>query len=65
LAAAQKIVAAAQAEAERKKLAGVMAVVDDGAWPILTLRMDNAAYVAWLDRRDEYMQQFCRLLVTG
>lgn len=54
-----------QAEAERKKLAGVMAVVDDGGWRILTLRMDNAAYVAWLDRRDEYMQQFCRLLVTG
>jgi glc operon protein GlcG len=46
LAAAQKMVAAAQGEAEREKLAGVIAVVDDGGWPILVLRMDNAAYVA-------------------
>src|SRR5215468_9120867 len=46
LAAAQKIVAAAQAEAERNHLAGVIAVVDDGGWPILLVRMDNAAYVA-------------------
>jgi glc operon protein GlcG len=46
LAAAQKMVAAAQAEAERNHLAGVIAVVDDGGWPILLLRMDNAAYVA-------------------
>lgn len=46
LAAAQKMVAAAQAEAERQHLAGVLAVVDDGGWPILILRMDNAAYVA-------------------
>ena len=46
LAAAQKMVAAAQAEAERQHLAGVIAVVDDGGWPILILRMDNAAYVA-------------------
>ncbi|SIO48419.1 glc operon protein GlcG [Bradyrhizobium erythrophlei] len=46
LAAAQKIVAAAQAEAERNHLAGVIAVVDDGGWLILLLRMDNAAYVA-------------------
>jgi glc operon protein GlcG len=46
LAAAQKMVAAAQAEAGRKNLAGVIAVVDDGGWPILVLRMDNAAYVA-------------------
>jgi glc operon protein GlcG len=30
LAAAQKMVAAAQAEAERQHLAGVIAVVDDG-----------------------------------
>ena len=35
LAAAQKMVAAAQAEAERNHLAGVIAVVDDGGWPIL------------------------------
>jgi len=46
LAAAQKMVAAAQAEAEGKHLAGVIAVVDDGGWLILLLRMDNAAYVA-------------------
>jgi glc operon protein GlcG len=46
LAAAQKMVAAAQAEAERRSLAGVIAVVDDGGWPILVLRMDNAAFVA-------------------
>src|SRR5262245_34972909 len=46
LAVAQKIVAAAQSEAERNQLAGVIAVVDDGGWPILLLRMDNAAYLA-------------------
>lgn len=46
LTAAQKMVAAAQAEAERRHLAGVIAVVDDGGWPILLLRMDNAAYIA-------------------
>jgi glc operon protein GlcG len=46
LAAAQKMVAAAQAEAERLHVAGVIAVVDDGGWLILLLRMDNAAYVA-------------------
>jgi glc operon protein GlcG len=46
LAAAQKVIAAAQAEAERNHLAGVIAVVDDGGWPILLVRMDNAAYVA-------------------
>jgi glc operon protein GlcG len=45
-AAAQKMVAAAQAEAERQHLAGVIAVADDGGWPILVVRMDNAAYVA-------------------
>jgi glc operon protein GlcG len=46
LAAAQKMVEAAQAEAEHNHLAGVIAVVDDGGWPILVLRMDNAAFVA-------------------
>jgi glc operon protein GlcG len=46
LATAERIVAAARAEAERNQLAGVIAVVDDGGWPILLLRMDNAAYVA-------------------
>ncbi|WP_244485010.1 GlcG/HbpS family heme-binding protein [Bradyrhizobium tropiciagri] len=49
LEAAQKMVAAAQAEAERQHLAGVIAVVDDGGWPILVLRMDNAAYVASIE----------------
>jgi glc operon protein GlcG len=40
------MVAAAQAEAGHNHLAGVIAVVDDGGWPILVLRMDNAAYVS-------------------
>ena len=43
---AQKMIAAAQAEAERNHLAGVIAVVDDGGWLILLVRMDNAAYIA-------------------
>jgi hypothetical protein len=34
LAAARKMVAAAEGEAERHHLAGVVAVVDDGGWPI-------------------------------
>src|ERR1700721_1820905 len=46
LGAPQKMVAAAQAQAERDHLAGVIAVCDDGGWPILLLRMDNAAFVA-------------------
>jgi glc operon protein GlcG len=46
LAAAQKMVAAGQAEAERNHLSGVIAVFDDGGWPILVLRMDNSAYLA-------------------
>ena len=46
LAAAQKMVAAAQAEAERNHLAGVIAVVDDGEWLILLVRMNNSAFVA-------------------
>jgi glc operon protein GlcG len=46
LAAAQKMVAAAQAEADREHIAGVIAVCDDGGWPIVVLRMDNAAFVA-------------------
>src|SRR5271167_3506711 len=46
LAAARKIVAAAEAAAERNRLAGVVAVVDDGGWPILIERMDHAAFVA-------------------
>jgi glc operon protein GlcG len=39
---ARKIVAAAEAEAARNHLAGVVAVVDDGGWPILIERMDHA-----------------------
>lgn len=46
LGAALRMASAAQAEAERRQLAGVIAIVDDGGWPILVLRMDNAAYVA-------------------
>src|SRR5882672_2622771 len=46
LAIARKIVAAAEAEAARNHLAGVVAVVDDGGWPILIERMDHAAYIA-------------------
>jgi glc operon protein GlcG len=46
LAAARKMVAAAEAEAERHHLAGVVAVVDDGGWPILIETMDHAAYTA-------------------
>jgi uncharacterized protein GlcG (DUF336 family) len=37
---------AAESEAARNHLAGVVAVVDDGGWPILIERMDHAAYLA-------------------
>src|ERR1700681_3683875 len=43
---ARKVVAAAESEAARNHLAGVLAVVDDGGWPILIERMDHAAYLA-------------------
>jgi glc operon protein GlcG len=43
---ARKIVATAESEATRNHLAGVVAVVDDGGWPILIERMDHAAYIA-------------------
>jgi len=46
LAAARKMVAAAEAEAQRNGWPGVIAIVDDGGWPILIERMDNAALVA-------------------
>lgn len=46
LEAARKMVTAAEAAAERQHLAGVVAVVDDGGWPILIERMDHAAYIA-------------------
>jgi glc operon protein GlcG len=43
---ARKMVAAAESEAARMHLAGVVAVVDDGGWLILVERMDHAAYLA-------------------
>jgi glc operon protein GlcG len=43
---ARKIVATAESEAARNHLAGVVAMVDDGGWPILIERMDHAAYIA-------------------
>jgi glc operon protein GlcG len=46
LVAARKMIAAAEVEAERRNLAGVIAVVDDGGWLILVERMDNAAFIA-------------------
>jgi glc operon protein GlcG len=46
LAIARQIVTAAESEAARNHLAGVVAVVDDGGWPILIERMDHAAYLA-------------------
>ena len=46
LEAARKMVAAAEAEADRQHLRGVIAVVDEGGWPILVERMDNSAYIA-------------------
>jgi len=46
LAAARRMVAAAEAAADRKHLRGVIAVCDDGGWPILVERMDNSAYTA-------------------
>jgi glc operon protein GlcG len=49
LAAARKMVDAAEAEALRNNWAGVIAVVDDGGWPILIERMDNAALLAGVE----------------
>ena len=46
LQAARRMVAAAETEAERQHLRGVIAVVDDGGWVILLERMDNPAYTA-------------------
>ena len=46
LQAARKMVAAAEAEAERNHWRGVVAVVDDGGWIILLERMDHAAMTA-------------------
>jgi glc operon protein GlcG len=49
LEAARKIVAAAEAEAERNHWRGVVAVVDDGGWVILLERMDHAALTAGVE----------------
>src|SRR5271156_2031260 len=49
LAAARTMVAAAEAEAQRNHWAGVIAIVDDGGWPILVERMDNAAFTASIE----------------
>src|SRR5262245_34642224 len=49
LAIARKMVAAAEAEAQRNNWPGVIAVVDDGGWPILIERMDNAAILAGVE----------------
>jgi glc operon protein GlcG len=49
LAAARKMVAAAQAEAERNHWPGAIAVVDDGGWPILIERMDHAASIVGVE----------------
>jgi glc operon protein GlcG len=46
---ARKIVTAAESEATLNRLAGVVAVVDDGGWPILIERMDHAAYLAGVE----------------
>jgi glc operon protein GlcG len=46
LEASRKMVAAAEAEAERNHWRGVVAVVDDGGWIILLERMDHAAKTA-------------------
>ena len=46
LEAARKMVAGAEAEAERNHWRGVVAVVDDGGWLIMLERMDHAAMTA-------------------
>jgi glc operon protein GlcG len=46
LEAARKMVAAAEAEAERNHWRGVIAVVDEGGWLIVLERMNHAAMTA-------------------
>jgi glc operon protein GlcG len=46
---ARKMVAAAEAEAERNHWRGVIAVVDDGGWLIMIERIDRAAMTASVD----------------
>jgi glc operon protein GlcG len=49
LEAARTMVQAAEAEATRNHWAGVVAVVDEGGWPILIERMDHAALIAGVE----------------
>jgi glc operon protein GlcG len=49
LEAARKMVAAAEAEAQRNQWRGVIAIVDDGGWLIVLERMDHAAMTASVD----------------
>jgi len=49
LEAARKMVAAAQAEAERNQWRGVIAVADEGGWLILLERMDRPAMTASIE----------------
>jgi glc operon protein GlcG len=53
LEAARKMVAAAETAAEHHHLRGVIAVCDDGGWPILIERMDNPAYTASVELAPE------------
>jgi glc operon protein GlcG len=53
LEAARKMVAAAETAAELHNLRGVIAVCDDGGWPILVERMDNSAYTASVELAPE------------
>jgi glc operon protein GlcG len=46
LEAARRVIAAAEAEAQRSGAPCVLAVVDDGGWLILLERMDNAPMLA-------------------
>ena len=47
--AEKKVITLAAAEAARNHWAGVIAVVDDGGWPILIERMDHAAILAGVE----------------
>jgi glc operon protein GlcG len=49
LAAARMMVDAAVAEAQRNNWSAVIAVVDDGGWPILIERMDNPMILAGVE----------------
>src|SRR5690349_3907490 len=46
LEAARRVIAAAEAEAQRNNAPAVLAVVDDGGWLILLERMDHAPMLA-------------------